>query len=173
VDNQHALNQKIRERAKAFNMDDDTEAMDVITAMSGYSEQSTEAISDDANGNMSLSEALSAVQFRESHLWKTVLDGWNNLASDLQKTAENVKLSRDERSAAFDKLQGVKDCQAYFGSVFAEAASRVATLSTDDKVALGPEGVRVIDESKRQELPSSFAQQDQTRSAVAFLEGKK
>jgi len=156
-------NEQIRTSMKQFDLSSDAEALKAIDEMMG--EVSTVAGSEEENGSMPLSDALAAVQFRESPLWSTILDGLKNIAADLQKHSENLKLLRDERLSALDQLQGVKKAMTFVGQVFSEAEQRVSNIDTTEKTLIGPEGRKISESARAKVAP----QVDATKSAIAFL----
>lgn len=177
-------NDEIRRSAKLFSMDVDEEANSAveasIIAASGYDNLSSDQVVEGANGAMILTEAFDLVQFRQSAAWRTIVEGWTNLANDLETKSGDSKLPPSERLSALDQKKGLMQGLALVGSLLAEATERVGRVDSQEKLALGPDGMKVVKESKtlpteivstkKSERPVTAEQLAvNTKSAIAFL----
>jgi hypothetical protein len=154
---QTEINAAIRAQARAFDIDDDVDALASIDAMMGETSQPT---AEEWNGSMPADDALAALQFRQSPLWSFMLDGLRNIATTLRKKFDDENLPHHQRMSAADKAKGVEEALAYIGGLFVEAEGRTANLSLDEKVLIGKEGLKQISgkpsEPQKQSTPKTL-----------------
>jgi len=159
----------IRESMRHFDMHADDGALVAIDNMMG--EGAPPVSEDDYNGDTPLANALALLSFRESPAWADILNGVENIKTDLKKKSEDMSLGRDARLSSLDQLQGIATVMAFIGGAFISAQERANRLNTDEKLLVGKETLRQVS-SKPAEVVKPQQIADNTAKAISFLEGK-